>query len=46
MKSLFGQAGTGLKFKVNRIDIEGSSMYIITGDDSFDGGGNYLGIQI
>ena len=44
MKSLFGQAGAGLKFKVNRrIDIEGRVMYIITGDDSFDGGGNYLG---
>ena len=40
MKSLFGQAGAGLKFKVNRrIDIEGRVMYIITGDDSFDGGG-------
>ena len=42
--SLFGQAGAGLKFKVNRrIDIEGRVMYVVTGDDSFDGGGNYLG---
>ncbi|WP_292008795.1 OmpA family protein [Chryseobacterium sp.] len=38
--SLFGQAGAGVKFKVNkRIDIEGRVMYVITGDDSFDGGG-------
>ncbi|MEY8759944.1 OmpA family protein [Chryseobacterium tongliaoense] len=38
--SLFGQVGTGLKFKVNnRIDIEGRVMYVITGDDEFDGGG-------
>lgn len=38
--SLFGQAGAGLKFKVNRrLDIEGRVMYVITGDDSFDGGG-------
>ena len=41
---MFAQAGAGLKFKVNRrIDIEGRVMYIVTGDDSFDGGGNYLG---
>ncbi|AZA80599.1 OmpA family protein [Chryseobacterium lactis] len=39
--SLFGQAGAGLKFKVNRrIDIEGRLMYVITGDDTFDGGGD------
>ncbi|EJL73873.1 OmpA family protein [Chryseobacterium populi] len=38
--SLFGQVGTGLKFKVNnRIDLEGRVMYVITGDDEFDGGG-------
>lgn len=38
--SLFGQAGAGLKFKVNRrLDIEGRVMYVVTGDDSFDGGG-------
>ncbi|REC47953.1 OmpA family protein [Chryseobacterium pennipullorum] len=38
--SLFMQAGTGLKYKVNRrIDIEGRLMYVITGDDEFDGGG-------
>lgn len=37
--SLFGQAGAGLKFNVNRrIDIEGRVMYVITGDDNFDGG--------
>ncbi|GGG55485.1 OmpA family protein [Epilithonimonas arachidiradicis] len=38
--SLFGQAGAGLKFKVNnRIDIEGRLMYVVTGDDEFDGAG-------
>ncbi|SEG07292.1 OmpA-OmpF porin, OOP family [Halpernia humi] len=38
--SLFGQAGAGLKFKVNRrIDLETRLMYVYTGDDSFDGGG-------
>ncbi|WP_433632566.1 OmpA family protein [Chryseobacterium cucumeris] len=39
--SLFFQAGTGVKFKVNRrIDIEGRLMYVVTGDDEFDGGGD------
>ena len=39
--SLFGQAGAGLKYKIsNRIDIEGRMMYVVTGDDAFDGGGN------
>lgn len=38
--SLFGQAGAGLKYKVNRrIDLEGRVMYVVTGDDEFDGGG-------
>ncbi|MDH6250860.1 OOP family OmpA-OmpF porin [Chryseobacterium sp. H1D6B] len=38
--SMFAQFGTGLKFKVNRrIDIEGRLMYVVTGDDEFDGGG-------
>ncbi|WP_284462068.1 OmpA family protein [Chryseobacterium sp.] len=39
--SMFMQTGAGLKFKVNRrIDIEGRLMYVITGDDEFDGGGD------
>jgi OmpA-OmpF porin, OOP family len=39
--SMFAQAGAGLKFKINkRIDIEGRVMYVITGDDEFDGGGD------
>ncbi|ROI01625.1 OmpA family protein [Chryseobacterium sp. G0240] len=39
--SMFMQAGAGLKFKVNRrIDIEGRLMYVVTGDDEFDGGGD------
>ncbi|MFC6268249.1 OmpA family protein [Frigoriflavimonas asaccharolytica] len=38
--SFFGQAGVGLKYKVNnRIDLEVRSMYVVTGDDEFDGGG-------
>ncbi len=42
--SLFGQAGAGVKFKVNRrLDLEGRVMYVVTGDDEFDGGGNYKG---
>jgi len=40
LNSLFGQAGAGLKFKVNnRVDIEGRVMYVVTGDDEFDGAG-------
>lgn len=40
LNSMFGQAGAGLKYKVNRkIDIEGRVMYLVTGDDEFDGGG-------
>ncbi len=39
--SMFMQAGAGLKFKINRrIDLEGRLMYVVTGDDEFDGGGN------
>jgi len=39
--SLFGQAGAGLKYKIsNRIDIEGRLMYVVSGDEQFDGGGN------
>ena len=38
--SMFGQAGAGLKYKINRrIDLEGRVMYVVTGDDQFDGGG-------
>ncbi|RRQ46288.1 OmpA family protein [Chryseobacterium sp. SC28] len=40
LNSLFGQAGAGLKFKINnRFDIEGRVMYVVTGDDEFDGAG-------
>ncbi|MGG5211026.1 OmpA family protein [Chryseobacterium sp. MIQD13] len=39
--SMFMQAGTGLKYKINnRLDIEGRVMYVVTGDDEFDGGGD------
>lgn len=39
--SLFGQAGAGLKYKIsNRVDLEGRLMYVVTGDDAFDGGGS------
>ena len=38
--SLFGQAGAGLKYKISkRLDLEGRVMYVVTGDDQFDGGG-------
>lgn len=40
LNSLFAQAGAGVKYNVsNRIDIEARAMYVMTGDDNFDGGG-------
>ncbi|WKS96131.1 OmpA family protein [Riemerella columbina] len=43
--SLFGQAGAGLKFKVSkRLDLETRLMYVVTGDDSFDGGGDQYSV--
>jgi len=40
ISSLYYQFGTGLKFKVSKlVDIEARAMYIISGDDEFDGGG-------
>ncbi|WP_124641231.1 MULTISPECIES: OmpA family protein [Amniculibacterium] len=42
--SMFFQAGSGLKYKLNnRFDLEARAMYVMTGDDEFDGGGAYLG---
>jgi OOP family OmpA-OmpF porin len=39
--SMFMQAGAGLKYKINRrLDLEGRLMYVVTGDDEFDGGGD------
>ncbi len=39
--SFFGQAGAGVKYKVSRrLDLEGRLMYVVTGDDEFDGGGD------
>ncbi|WP_333596850.1 OmpA family protein [Chryseobacterium flavum] len=41
LHSMFMQAGAGLKYKVSRrIDLEGRLMYVVTGDDEFDGGGD------
>lgn len=38
--SFFYQGGLGLKYKVSRrIDVEARAMYMISGDDEFDGGG-------
>ncbi|MBB4806329.1 OOP family OmpA-OmpF porin [Chryseobacterium defluvii] len=38
--SFFYQGGIGLKYKVSRlVDIEARTMYVISGDDEFDGGG-------
>lgn len=40
-QTLFVQAGAGVKFNVNnRIDLEGRLMYMMSGSDSFDGGGD------
>ena len=40
LDSFFYQVGTGVKFNASKIiDIEARAMYIISGDDSFDGGG-------
>ena len=42
--SFFYQGGLGLKYNLSRrIDIETRVMYIITGDDEFDGGGETPG---
>lgn len=39
--SLFGQAGAGLKFRATKsLDLEARGMYILTGDDTFDGAKN------
>ncbi|MBB6371977.1 OmpA family protein [Chryseobacterium shigense] len=38
--SIYYQFGVGLKYKVSRlIDIEARTMYLVSGDDEFDGGG-------
>ncbi|HMU06892.1 MAG TPA: OmpA family protein [Kaistella sp.] len=45
--SLFAQAGAGLKYRATKsIDLEGRMMYILTGDEDFDGAGgtSYNGI--
>ena len=45
--SLFAQAGAGLKYRATKsIDLEGRMMYIVTGDEDFDGAGgtSYNGI--
>ena len=40
LDSFFYQVGTGVKYNVSKlIDVEARAMYIISGDDSFDGGG-------
>lgn len=41
IRSLFFQAGTGLKYKINnKFDVEARLMYVYTNDDSFDAGGD------
>lgn len=43
LASFFFQGGTGVKYKMsNIIDLEGRVMYVITGDDAFDGTGENL----
>ncbi len=40
ISSFFYQAGVGLKYKISRrLDIETRAMYIMSGDEEFDGGG-------
>lgn len=40
INSIFYQGGVGVKYNVSKlIDIEARTMYIISGDDEFDGGG-------
>ena len=40
LDTFFYQIGTGVKFNASKlIDVEARAMYIISGDDSFDGGG-------
>ncbi|MDO4763973.1 MAG: OmpA family protein [Flavobacteriaceae bacterium] len=42
ISSFFYQTGIGLKYRISKsVDIESRIMYIITGDDEFDGGGDY-----
>ncbi|MCX8531173.1 OmpA family protein [Chryseobacterium luquanense] len=44
--SFFGQGGAGLKYKINRrLDIEGRVMYIVTTDDTFDGGDSVVNMR-
>ena len=41
LSSFFFQTGLGLKYKVSKlVDVELRSMYIMSGDDEFDGGGD------
>lgn len=40
ISSMFYQGGLGIKYNVSKlIDVEARTMYIISGDDEFDGGG-------
>lgn len=40
INSIFYQFGVGLKYKVSKlVDVEARTMYILSGDDEFDGGG-------
>ena len=42
ISSIFFQGGLGLKYKVSKlVDLELRTMYIISGDEEFDGGGDY-----
>ena len=39
-KSIFSQVGTGLRYKINnKFDVELRGMYIMSGDEEFDGSG-------
>lgn len=46
VSSFFAQGGLGLKYKVSKVvDVEARAMYIISGDEEFDGGGETRALE-
>lgn len=47
VSSFFLQGGLGLKYKASKlIDVELRTMYILSGDEEFDGGGDYREVTV
>ncbi|MGP1501995.1 MAG: OmpA family protein [Bergeyella cardium] len=45
--SFFFQTGVGVKYNLSRrLDLEARAIYVITGDDEFDGGGEQSGLVL